>query len=223
MSNVVSLDQPRTRAGTPDAASKAAGQAARKPHYPRLTKEELDPLVRAAAREEPRAVEGLLAALQPVVARYCRAKLGSRDLSYLSADDIAQEVCMAVLKALPQYQDRGGSFLYLVHAIASNKVADAFRTVSRDRCEPVPEVPERTGGDNEPEKYALGIDLNARLVELLSKLPPVQREIIILRVAVGLSAAETAEAVGLKPGNVRTTQHRALAKLRELVMADPEF
>lgn len=48
-------------------------------------------------------------------------------------------------------------------------------------------------------------------------LPRVEQEVVILRVAVGLSAAETAEAVGLKAGNVRTIQHRALAKLREIV------
>src|SRR5690349_12120587 len=71
----------------------------------RLTKEDLDPLVRDAGDGNPAAIQALLRMIGPVVVRYCRARMGGRDLSYLSADDVAQEVCMAVLKALPGYQD----------------------------------------------------------------------------------------------------------------------
>ena len=45
-------------------------------------------------------------------------------------------------------------------------------------------------------------------------LPEKQREILILRIVVGMSAEETAEAVGSTPGAVRVAQHRALAKLK---------
>jgi RNA polymerase sigma-70 factor (ECF subfamily) len=186
----------------------------------RLTKEVLDPLVRAAAGDDPAAVRALIDRLTPVVARYCRARLGGRDLSYLSADDVSQEVCLAVLKALRTYHDRGGSFLYLVHAIAANKVADAYRAVSRDRSDPVPELPERPLCDNEPELHALHTDLGERLGKLVSTLPRLQQEIITLRIAVGLSAIETAEALHISPGNVRVTQHRALAKLRTMIVRE---
>ncbi|MCU1685048.1 MAG: polymerase subunit sigma [Amycolatopsis sp.] len=189
----------------------------------RLTKEELDPLVRDAANHNPAAIDALIAMIRPVVARYCRARMGGRDLSYLSADDVAQEVCLAVLKALPGYQDRGGSFLYLVHAIAANKVADAYRAVSRDRSDPVPELPERPLVDNEPERHALHVDLGDRLNKLLSQLPKTQQEILALRIAVGLSANETAEALGISPGNVRVTQHRALTRLRTMVTRADDF
>jgi RNA polymerase sigma-70 factor (ECF subfamily) len=193
----------------------------------RLTKEELEPIVRAAATGDPTAVSRLLAVITPVAVRYCRARLGGRDLSYLSADDVAQEVCLAVLHALPNYQDRGGSFLYLVHAIASNKVADAYRLVSRDRSDPMAELPERPLAYNEPEKHALNLDLGARLTKLMATLAPVQQDVLALRIAVGLTAGETAEALGISPGNVRVTQHRALAKLRAMItpegdLVDPE-
>jgi RNA polymerase sigma-70 factor (ECF subfamily) len=189
----------------------------------RLTKEELDPIVRAAGAGNPMATQDLLHLIGPVVVRYCRARMGGRDLSYLSADDVAQEVCLAVLKALPDYQDRGGSFLYLVHAIAANKVADAFRAVSRDRSEPVSELPERPLIENGPESHALHVDLGARLGKIVSKLPRLQQEILALRIAVGLSATETAEALGISAGNVRVTQHRALTRLRGMVTQDEEF
>jgi RNA polymerase sigma-70 factor (ECF subfamily) len=45
-------------------------------------------------------------------------------------------------------------------------------------------------------------------------LPEKQREILTLRIVVGLSAEETAEAVGSTPGAVRVAQHRALARLK---------
>lgn len=189
----------------------------------RLTKEELDPAVREAATGERAAVERLIAMITPVAVRYCRARLGGRDLSYLSADDVAQEVCLAVLHALPTYQDRGGSFLYLVHAIASNKVADAYRLVSRDRSDPMAELPERPLAHNEPEKHALDVDLGSRLTRLLGTLPALHQEILTLRISVGLSAGETAEALGISAGNVRVTQHRALAKLRAMITRDGDL
>ncbi|RBM15957.1 RNA polymerase subunit sigma [Prauserella sp. PE36] len=190
---------------------------------PQLTKAELDPVVRSAAAGDQFAVHKLITMITPIITRYCRARLGRRDLSYVSADDVAQETCVAVLKALPSYQDRGGSFLYLVHAIASNKVSDAFRLVSRERSDPTPDVPEQNGGDNEPERRALNTDLGHRLNGLLGFLSNNQREIVILRIVVGLSAGETADALGLSPANVRTSQHRALARLRALVNQDGGF
>src|SRR4051812_30242034 len=182
-----------------------------------LAKERLDPMVAAARGGDPDAVQALLRLIKPTVVRYCRARIGGRDLSYLSADDVAQEVCLAVLKVLPNYQDRGGSFLYLVRAIAANKVADAFRSVARDRSKPVSELPDRPLGGNEPENHVLELDLGARLGRLVASLPRLHQEILALRIVVGLSATETAEALGISAGNVRITQYRALGKLRGMI------
>ncbi len=182
-----------------------------------LAKERLDPVVAAARGGDPAAVRELLELIKPMVVRYCRARIGGRDLSYLSADDVAQEVCLAVLKVLPGYQDRGGSFVYLVRAIAANKVADAFRSVARDRSKPVPELPDRPLGGNEPENHVLELDLGARLGRLIASLPPLHQDILSLRIVAGLSANETAEALGISAGNVRITQFRALTKLRAMI------
>ncbi len=54
---------------------------------------------------------------------------------------------------------------------------------------------------------------------LLQILPEKQREILILRVVVGMSAEETAEAVGSTAGAVRVAQHRALARLKTEIIA----
>ncbi len=56
--------------------------------------------------------------------------------------------------------------------------------------------------------------------DLLDVLPDKQRDIVLLRVVVGLSAEETAEAVGSTPGAVRVAQHRALARLRKTLSTE---
>lgn len=148
---------------------------------------------RQAATGDPKAVERLLSLVVPIAVRYCRARLGGRDLAYLSADDVAQEVCLAVLHALPYYE--GGPFLRVVHSIAEEKVADA-------------------------QKPAYGVDPATRAAKLLGRLDPREREIVILRILVGLSVVETAEALGISAGAVRVGQHRALNRLRAMLHQD---
>jgi RNA polymerase sigma-70 factor (ECF subfamily) len=173
-----------------------------------------DELVVAAMSGDRDAIARLLEVIRPLVARYCRGRLGPVDRSYLSADDVAQEVCLAVLTALPNYRVQGKPFLAFVYGIAAHKVIDAHRAVSRGRTDPVPDVPETVETDAGPEQRALHGELSAQLRELLAELPEKQREILVLRVVVGLSAEETAEIVGASPGAVRVAQHRALSRLR---------
>jgi RNA polymerase sigma-70 factor (ECF subfamily) len=74
-----------------------------------------------------------------------------------------------------------------------------------------------------PEQRLLGKELTERLGTLLQVLTSRQRQVLILRIAVGLSAEETAKQLGSTPGAVRVTQHRALHRLRALVSsAGPE-
>ena len=141
--------------------------------------------------------------------------------SGLSADDVAQEVCLAAMTALPRYRDQGRPFLAFVYGIAAHKVADAHRALGRNRAEPTDALPERVAADPGPEQLAIEAESSARMAALLSVLPEKQREILILRVVVGLSAEETAEAIDSSPGAVRVAQHRALARLRtEIIGAE---
>jgi RNA polymerase sigma-70 factor (ECF subfamily) len=161
------------------------------------------------------AVARLLELIRPLVARYCRGKLGPVDRSFLSADDVAQEVCLAVLGALPNYRVQGRPFLAFVYGIAAHKVIDAHRAVTRGRSDPVADVPDVVAGEAGPEQHAMRGELSAQLRALLDELPEKQREILVLRIVVGLSAEETAEIVGASAGAVRVAQHRALTRLRK--------
>ena len=174
-----------------------------------------DELVAAAMAGDRQAVGRVLTIIRPLVVRYCRARLGAPDRSSASADDVAQEVCLAVLTALPGYRVQGKPFLAFVYGIAAHKVIDAHRASARNRSEPVADMPDAMEVGDGPEQRALRLELSGEMGRLLDQLPDKQREILVLRVVVGLSAEETAEAVGSTPGAVRVAQHRALARLRK--------
>lgn len=178
--------------------------------------DEIDRLVAAVVAGDRAALNQLLAILRPLVVRYCRSRLGT-ERAGVAADDVAQEVCLAVLKSLPTYTDQGKPFLAFVYGIAAHKVVDAHRHAGRDRSEPTDEVPEGFADAVGPEQAALEMSASAEMRELLAQLPAKQREILVLRVVVGLSAEETALAVGSTPGAVRVAQHRAVAKLRDVM------
>jgi RNA polymerase sigma-70 factor (ECF subfamily) len=180
---------------------------------------QVDSLVSASRAGDRSARDMLLAAILPLVVNYCRSRIGRHEHSYASADDVAQEVCLAVLTALPSYRPQGRPFLAFVYGIASHKVAEAHRSAARSRDEPVAEFPEFPELADNPEQQALDGERTGRMVRLMAMLPHKQREILILRIVVGLSAEETADAIGSTPGAVRVAQHRALVKLRKLLDA----
>ena len=176
-----------------------------------------DGLVRAAMGGDRAAVERILAEIRPRVVRYCRARLGV-DWS-AAADDIAQEVCLAVLTGLSGYRFEQKPFMAFVYGIAAHKVIDAHRAARRTRWDLNVEIPDSADAAEGPEQHALRAELSGALRRLLDELPGPQREILVLRVAMGLSAEETAATVGSTPGAVRVAQHRALARLRRLATA----
>lgn len=179
----------------------------------------LESLVLAAAGGEARARDALLAEIQPFVLRYCRGRLGRQETVTASADDVAQEVCLAVINALPAYTVKGLSFRAFVYGIAAHKVTDAFRAIGRARSEPVADLPDSPVSDDGPEHRLLAAELGGRLHRLLAELTPRQRDVLTLRIMVGLTAEETAVVVGSTPGAVRVTQHRALNRLRAILVA----
>jgi RNA polymerase sigma-70 factor (ECF subfamily) len=182
--------------------------------------ERLDAVVAQAVAGDRDALREVLETIRPIVIRYCRARVGAIERNGLSADDVAQEVCLAAVMALPRYCDRGRPFLAFVYGIAAHKVADAYRAAGRDLAYPMDSIPERIATEAGPEQVAIQADSASRMGELLKVLPDKQREILILRVVVGLTAEETASAVGSTAGAVRVAQHRALARLKcEIVAA----
>jgi RNA polymerase sigma-70 factor, ECF subfamily len=176
----------------------------------------LDP-GRLKPREHADAVEALLRQFRPAIVRYCRARLARTrtGTGSLDEDDVAQEVCLALLSALPSYRDMGRPFGAFVFAIAAHKVADAARGAARAPL-PVPVLPDLPDRCLGPEETALK-SVDARLARaLLAHLPAGQRRLLLLRVVAGLSAEDTGYVLDMSPGAVRVAQHRALVRLRAL-------
>lgn len=153
-----------------------------------------------------------------MVVRYCRARLSRAASDTHTSDDVAQEVCIAVLTALPRYRDMGRPFAAFVFGIAAHKVADALRRAHRKDV-PTDDVPERADDAPGPEESALRGAEAERARALLSELPEQQRRLLVMRVIAGLSADETGHVLGMSPGAVRVAQHRALARLRKVAVA----
>ncbi|MCW3839051.1 RNA polymerase sigma factor ShbA [Micromonospora yasonensis] len=173
-------------------------------------------LVRRAVAGDSVAVARVLGQIRPIVVRYSLARLGHVGAGGATAEDVAQEVCLAVLRALPRFTDQGRPFLAFVYGIAARKVADACRAAGRDRTESVAELPDTVDPDPGPEPRAVIADLGARLSGLLAQLPATHREILVLRLGVGMTADEVGTVLGMTAGAVRLAQHRALTRLRAL-------
>ena len=172
-------------------------------------------LVSRAAHDDV-ARDQLVRRVRDLALRYARVRLGRFGAEDL-AQDVAQEVCMAVVAAVPTYEERGLPFEAFVYRIASHKLADLQRVEMRGAT-PVADLPDRVDEAPTPEEATVVGDEVALALSLLKKLPEAQREILILRVAVGMSTEETADAIGMTPGAVRVAQHRALARLRTMLL-----
>ncbi|MEV7555055.1 sigma-70 family RNA polymerase sigma factor [Amycolatopsis sp. NPDC089917] len=183
-----------------------------------------DELAKAAADGAPHGMDDLMAALVPWAWQYAEARLGGRDLTYLEPADVAQEICLAVFVAVSGYGLRGGSFLFLMRAIAANKVADVYRKAARSKQVLTGELPERPAvAAEEPEQRALRTDLGVRLGRLLRMLPVSHREVLGMRVIGELTSNETAAALGTTSSRVRVTKHRAISRLRACAQRQDVF
>lgn len=176
-------------------------------------------LTSQAVRGQPAAIESLLEHIRPMVVRYCQARLGRITGLYQVADDVTQEVCLAVLSALPRYRDMGRPFASFVFGIASHKVADAVHAAA-GLAVPTEELPDGPDDHPGPEETVVAWLEAQRARALLAHLPARVRELVILRVVTGLSAEETGNLLGMSAGAVRVAQHRALARLRALAVEE---
>ncbi|MGH3319534.1 MAG: RNA polymerase sigma factor ShbA [Streptosporangiaceae bacterium] len=160
------------------------------------------------------AAEALVTHVRPVIVRYCTARLGPVPGLQHTVEDVVQEVCLGMLSGLPRYRDTGRPFIAFVLGIAAHKVVDAQRRTGR--TVPFEDLPDRADESPGPEDHAVRASQAEEARVLLDSLPDVQRELILLRVGVGLTAQETGEVLNMSAGSVRVVQHRALSRLRSM-------
>jgi RNA polymerase sigma-70 factor (sigma-E family) len=81
------------------------------------------------------------------------------------------------------------------------------------RERPVPELPDGPAADPLP-------DVRLGLREALAALTPSQRTVVVLRYWEGMSVAETAAAVGISAGTVKSQTHRAVLAMRPYLIEE---
>jgi RNA polymerase sigma-70 factor (ECF subfamily) len=170
-------------------------------------------LIAAALTGDPDAVSRLFSQIRPALVRYCRARITPRS-GHGGADDVAQDICVAVLRGLPTFAGRPDEIRSWVYGIAAHKIIDYYRRSGRDMSDPAEHPPNWADPRAGPEELAIHGERRAVVQALLAKLNPVQREILTLRIIVGLSSADTAAVTGMTATAVRVTQHRALNRIR---------
>lgn len=176
-------------------------------------------LVAAAQNGDEGSRAELLGLVRAAVLRYALA----RGLPDDDAQDLAQDTCLGVLRALPGWQDLGRSVWALVFAIARYKLVDRTRAhavrkdvpMGQDSMAAAAVVDPRPG----PAELVENDEGARRVRALLLALPDTQRDVLLLRVVVGLSTIETAAALKLTTGSVRVLQHRAVSALRRQLIA----
>lgn len=180
-------------------------------YAPPAADSDLNGIAVAASVGDDDAMAELMALIRPMVLGFCKSRLrGSR---CPSAEDVTQEVCIAVMSALPRYENRD-RFTSFVFGIASHKIVDALRAMRRDKSVPVDTVPDIAPVADTPEDSAIRADTLHQVEELLEVLSPRQRTILRLRIVEERTVAETASELGTTAAAVRVAQHRALNRLR---------
>ena len=144
------------------------------------------------------------------VFRYLAHLVGDRDL----AEDLTSATFERAIRDWPRYDPRRGRPSVWLVAIARGVALDHFRREGRRRAREeryAAQTPEAVEGPAAPG--GLPADLRAAL----GRLTRAERELVALRVVLGLDAAETAQVAGISASAVGTGLHRALSKLRQEV------
>ena len=133
------------------------------------------------------------------------------------AEDLAEEVFIRALDALERFEWRQAPFSAWLFRIAHNAlVSHQRRNGARGPTAPLsPGLPMKTQGPEEAVEARLTLD---EVMAATRNLPEAQRRVIALRFGAGLTVAETARALGKGEGNVKVIQHKAIAKLREMLV-----
>lgn len=146
----------------------------------------------------------------------------------MEAEDIVQEAYVNAFTKLASFA-RPESFGAWLSRITINEALGRLRRRARIRP-----LDDRTGDaaldldrllfdlgrtQPDPERLAATRELRHMIEQAIDALPPSFRTVFVLRAVEGLSVAETAAILGIKPETVKTRFHRARAQLRQTLDA----
>lgn len=171
--------------------------------------------IRRARQGDESAWELLVREHQQAIFRLAYLMLGDA----AEAEDMAQEAFLRAFRALDTF-DTTRPFRPWLLTITANLARNRRRSVGRylralARAERL--VPEHTASLGERSGQQWEAEL---LWQAVRRLRLAEQEVIYLRYFLDLSEAETASALKVAPGTVKSRLHRAMAKLRAVVDRD---
>jgi RNA polymerase sigma-70 factor, ECF subfamily len=142
---------------------------------------------------------------------YLSFKLGNPT----EAEDLAEQVFLKALESLGGYKWTGVPFQAWLFRIAHNLLVDALRRRSRRPSETLDEglqiEDERRAVD--PEALLTDKLVREELIQAMNLLTDLQKQVIALKFAGGLSNAEVGQLMGKSEGAIKALQHAGLASL----------
>lgn len=143
------------------------------------------------------------------------------------AEDLVQEVYIRILKSFDSFRGESSEKTW-VFSIARHVTIDYFRSQKRKQQRIFDFFDWSKKGeqlqDHEPlpEEIILQNEEVKQIYHYLNQCTVDQRSVLILRFIQAFSIKETAEALNFSESKVKTTQHRALKKLKQLMEAEKE-
>lgn len=171
-------------------------------------------LIRLAANGDAAAWEPLILAHQEAVFRLSYLLLGDSD----DAEDVAQETFLRAWKHLKRFDVARPLRPWLL-SIASNLASNRRRSAGRYLAalrRAFREEPTAPGLEEKSSQHLESTELWKAVQEL--NLP--DQQIIYLRYFLDLPVAETAQALQIAEGTVKSRSNRALGKLRDIIELD---
>lgn len=169
-------------------------------------------------RRDPHLIEQLIELYQHRLFRYLLFLTGSRDLS----QDLFQETWLRVLERGSQYGGRA-RFDTWMFAIARNLMLDNARkrvplsldeATDPDRADGNARPLEIAGDSPSPFDHFQSQEQAARIAHALMSLPPLSREVLVLRFHEDLSLEEIAQISSAPLATVKSRLYRAIAALK---------
>jgi len=133
-----------------------------------------------------------------------------------SAEDITHEVFLVLIQHPEKYQPERGSMLTFLCAIARNRILNQFRLRNYEVEDGFDEhelALIRNEYEADPLLSLIEQELTAKIDEHIALLPPLQREVIVLRKFQELSYQEISLITGAEVNVVKARLHRARQSL----------
>jgi len=130
-------------------------------------------------------------------------------------DDLVQEAFFRAFRYVDRFRG-GATFRTWVMTIAGNVLTDLRRRRGRRPVVPLGDhdVPDHAA---DPHRDLVERDLVDRMQQVVATLPPMQRDVFLLRAQQGLEYDEIALALDTSPGAARVHYHHAVKRVRRVM------